>query len=157
MSDCGIHTTDGTVVNLDTLAKAPILALDIEGSGYHVGTDIPYGYSISCVPTSSYYAGIDNAFFANLIMDDSKTKIAFNAKFDRAMLKKVGIRADNWCDPMVAAHLLEAPSLSLEFLNGWFLRGKEFMTYSQLPKPLETMNMQECADFSGPHTEISIL
>ena len=157
MSDCGIHTTNGEVVSLDTLAKAPIIALDVEGSGYHIGTDLPYGYSISCVPTSSYYAGIDNAFFANLIMDDSKTKIAFNAKFDRSMLKKVGITADKWCDPMVAAHLLEAPMLSLEFLNGWFLHGKEFMTYSQLPKPLESMNMQECADFSGPHTEIAIL
>ncbi len=157
MSDCGIHTTNGEIVSLDALAEAPILALDVESSGYHIGTDIPYGYSISSVPTSSYYAGINDAFFADLIMDDSKTKIAFNAKFDRSMLKKVGIPADNWCDPMVAAHLLEAPMLSLEFLNGWFLQGKEFMTYSQLPKPLESMNMQECAVFSGPHTEIAIL
>ena len=157
MSDCAIHTTDGTVVDLEMLANAPVLALDIEGSGYYIGTDIPYGYSISSVPTSSYYASMHDAFFANLIKDDSKTKIAFNAKFDRSMLKKAGIVADNWCDPMIAAHLLEAPMLSLEFLNGWYLHGDKYMTYSELPKPLECMTMQECADFSGPHTEITIL
>ncbi len=157
MSDCAIHSTNGAVVSLETLANASILALDVEGSGVHAGIDIPYGYSISSVPTSSYYASIQNAFFANLIRDDSKCKIAFNAKFDRTMLKKAGIVADNWCDPMIAAHLLEAPMLSLEFLNGWYLHGEPFTTYTELPKPLECLTLQECANFSGPHTETTIL
>ncbi len=157
MGDYATHTRNGTLVDLETLANSPTLALDVEGSGYHTGTDIPYGYSISSVPTSSYYASMHDAFFADLIRDDSKVKIAFNAKYDRSMLKKAGVVADNWCDPMIAAHLLEAPMLSLEFLNGWYLNGERFTTYTQLPKPLECMTIQECADFSGPHTEITIL
>ena len=155
MSDYAVHTTDGTLVDLKTLANSSFLALDVEGSGTHAGIDIPYGYSISSVPTSSYYASIQDAFFADLIRDDSKIKLAFNAKFDRTMLKKAGITADNWCDPMVAAHLLEDQSLSLEALCGLYLH-KDILPFSRLAKLLESMTIQEMADFSGPHTESTI-
>ncbi len=157
MSDCAIHTTNGITVSLETLANSSILALDVEGSGVHTGRDIPYGYSITTEPDSSFYASIHDAFFADLVMDDARVKLAHNAKFDRSMLKKAGITADNWYCTMVAAHLLEAPMLSLEFLNGWYLNRDNLTTYSDLPKPLETMNMQECADFSGPHSEATVL
>ena len=149
---CSTHSVDGSLVSLETLASSPFLALDVEASGLSAGIDIPYGYSITSVPTSSYYASMDDAFFPNLIADDSKMKIAHNAKYDRTMLKKRGIIADNWCDPMIAAHLLEAPMLSLQFLLGWYLN-ENVVSFEELKKPLLSMTLQECADFSGPHSE----
>jgi len=155
VSECGVHTTDGAPVVLGMLANSQILAFDIEGSGYHIGTDRPYGYSITCDPTSSYYASMHDAFFAGLLADESKLKVAYNAKYDRSMLKKIGITIDNLCDPMIAAHLLEWQSLSLETMVGLYLN-KNIVTFSDLKKPLECMTMQECAEFSGPHSESTL-
>ena len=96
-----------------------------------------------------------DAFFPNLLADESKLKIAHNAKYDRSMLKKAGITIDNLCDPMIAAHLLEYQSLSLEILTGLFLN-RDIVPFTRLEKPLEHMTMQEMADFSGPHAESTL-
>lgn len=152
MGDYAAHTTDGIMATLEQFVSAPVLAFDVEGSGFHIGTDVPYGFSIACGPNSSYYASIHDAFFLSLLADESKLKIAHNAKYDRSMLKKIGITIDNLCDPMIAAHLLEAPMLSLQFLSGWYMN-KDIVAFNELTKPLECMTMQECADFSGPHAE----
>ncbi len=155
MSDYATHSTNGALVDLETLANSPILALDTEGSGYHIGTDRPYGFSVTSVPTSAYYASMHDSFFSSLIADDSKLKVAHNAKYDRSMLKKAGTIADNWCDPMIAAHLLEWQSLSLEILVGFYLN-KDIVSFARLEKPLECMTMQEMADYSCPHSESTL-
>jgi len=68
------------------------------------------------------------------------------------MLKKAGVVADNWCDPMIAAHLLEDVSLSLQILVGMYLH-EDIVAFGQLKKPLECMAIQELADYSCPHSE----
>lgn len=155
MNGYSSHSTDGTLVDLETLANSSMLAFDVESSGYHVGKDIPYGFSIACEPTNSYYASMHDAFFTSLLADESKLKIAFNAKYDRSMMKKAGITIDNLCDPMIAAHLLEWQSLSLQVLVGLYLH-KDIVAFSQLEEPLEHMTMQEMANFAGPHAESTL-
>lgn len=155
MSGYATHSVNGPLVDLETLANSPILAFDVESSGYHIGTDVPYGFSVACEPTSSYYASIHDAFFTSLLADESKLKIAFNAKHDRGMLKKIGITVDNLCDPMIAAHLLENYALSLQYLAGVYLH-RDIVDFVQLEKPLEYMTTQELADYSGPHSESAL-
>ena len=115
MSDIGIHKGSNGCISLDEIADAPVVAMDIEASGTHLDRDIPYGYSITCRDDSSYFTGMHDSFFSDIVTDENRGVIAHNAKYERSMLKKKGIIRDEWIDTMIAAHLLEYPELSLEF------------------------------------------
>ena len=152
MNGYATHSTNGSLIDLETLANSPILSFDVESSGFRVGTDVPYGYSITSDPHSAYYTGIHDSLFGSLLADESKLKVAHNAKYDRAMLKKAGITVNNLCDPMIAAHLLEWQSLSLHILCGSILH-EDVVSFDQLSKPLEAMSAQELANYTCPHAE----
>lgn len=155
MNGYATHVKKGELVSIETLANSPALAFDVEGSGFHVGTDRPYGYSITDNSDSAYYASVHDSLFRELLADETKVKFAHNAKYDRAMLAKAGLVIDNLGDPMIAAHLLEYPSLSLQDLTRSVFR-EEIVSFKQLTKPLEVMTDQELADYSCPHSEMTV-
>lgn len=135
----------------DRMLNSPTLAFDIEASGYHVGTDVPYGFSVTDSPEYGYYASIDDKRFLDLLANEKVLKIAHNAKYDRAMLAKVGVIINNLCDPMIAAHLLEYESLSLAILAGLFLN-INLKTFPELGKPANEISMIEWSLYSCPQS-----
>ena len=141
---------DAAASEFTRLANSHTLAFDIEASGIDIVDDKPYGFSITHAPDRSFYASADNDAFLNLLASPETLLIAHNAKYDRAMLMKMGITADNLCDTMIAAHLLEHEMLSLKDLV-MILLGRSITSFDQLEKPLEDMSFKEQAEYSCPH------
>ncbi len=144
-------SNDGTDGVLQDLASAPVLAFDTEGTGVSIGTSMPLGFSLAYKDTGAYYIDIRNEFFRYLLADEKKLKLAYNAKFDRSMMKKVGVRIDNLCDPLIAAHLLEWESLSLESQAAIHC-GVQVPVYRELGKTIHELSLQEVAEYSCPHS-----
>jgi len=134
---------------LNNLTNASILGYDIEASGYHVGTDIPYGFSITDSPDYGAYASIDDKRFLGLLANENVTKIMYNAKYDRSMLAKAGVTVNNLCDPMIAAHLLEYDKLALHIVAGQVL-GVDLQQFKDFDKPVNEITMKEWAEYSCP-------
>ena len=153
MRDFVYASNDGTTGDLSDLASAPLLAFDTEGTGVSIGTSMPLGFSLAYRDTGAYYVDIRNEFFKYLLADEKRPKLAYNAKFDRSMMKKVGVRIDNLCDPMIAAHLLEWESLSLESQAAIYC-GVQVPTFKELGKPIHTLSLGEAAQYSCPHSAI---
>lgn len=137
--------------DLGHLLNSGVLAFDVESTGLKVHKDEPIGVSLASKDDCAFYTVPYDHLIAPLLADDSKLKIAFNAKFDHSMMKKAGIEVNNLCDPMIAAHLLEETELSLFFLVAKYLE-TIIRTYADLDKPLTEMTMQEQAEYSGPHS-----
>lgn len=151
MLDFGYVSSDGSSPDIDELMASPILAFDVEGSGLNMGRDVPYGFSLAHKGTNAYYALMTHRPFMDLLADESRLKVAHNAKYDRSMLKKVGIEVNNLFCTMIAAYLIEEFYISLSALNDKYL-GIYMTSYPQLPKPLTAMTLYEMAQFSGPHS-----
>lgn len=147
---------NGSSESLQLLANAKTLAFDIEGSGVNVGTSVPYGYSLAYEPNSAYYVDIGDQHFKDLLADESKLKIPFNAAYDRSMLKKAGVTIDNMCDPMIAAHLLGDSELSLKALALKYL-GLNVVSFRELGRNIADMNMGELLEYSGPHSMAALM
>ncbi len=147
---------NGSLEDPHKLANANILAFDIEGSGVNIGTSVPYGYSLAYEPNSAYYVSIDDQQFKDLLADESKLKIPFNAAYDRSMLKKAGVTIDNICDPMIAAHLLNNTELSLKALALKYLN-LNIVSFKELGKDIADMSLQELLDYSGPHSMVALM
>ncbi len=149
----GIYATytDDKPFDFSELMAATTLAFDIEGSGVSVGRDYPIGFSMAHNSTNGCYRPIDDTEFKSILGDETKLKIAFNAKYDRSMMVKAGLVLDNLADPMIAAHLLEMQNLSLkEVLHS--VTGINVKSFSQLSKMIVDMSMEELADYSIPHS-----
>lgn len=150
--DFGYVSYSGTKPQLKMLANSKMLAVDAETTGLNMATDNLVCYSITESEDHAYMVSQDNRFFANMLADETKCKLGHNMKFDRAMFKKKGITFNNVCDTMVAAHLLEYPSLSLDYL----LKTKYFdtmkhRTYLEYPYPLEYSTPQQLAEHFSSH------
>ncbi len=141
---------DAAASEFTRLANAHTLAFDIEASGVDIIDDIPYGFSITHRPDQSFYASADNDIFIELLADPSRLLIAHNAKYDRAMAIKLGVIADNLCDTMIAAHLLEDVGLSLKELV-FFHLGRRITSFDELTKPFNDMTFEEQAQYSCAH------
>jgi len=146
-------SNDGTTGDMADLGSAPVLAFDTETSSTNIGTAMPFGYSLAYKDSGAYYVDVRNDFFKYLLADEKKPKLAYSAKFDRSMMKKVGVRIDNLCDPMIAAHLLEWESLSLEAQAGMYCN-VHVPTYKELGKDIKDLTFQEAAEYSCPHSAI---
>ena len=147
---------NGSSENPELLANANILSFDIEGSGVNIGTSVPYGYSLAYEPNSAYYVDIGDQHFKDLLADESKLKIPFNAAYDRSMLKKAGVTIDNMCDPMIAAHLLNDTELSLKALSLKYL-GLNVVSFKELGRNIVDMSMDELLEYSGPHSMAALM
>ncbi len=147
---------NGSSENPILLANANTLAFDIEGSGVNIGTSVPYGYSLAYEPNSAYYVSIDDQQFKDLLADESKLKIPFNAAYDRSMLKKAGVTIDNLCDPMIAAHLLNNTELSLKALTLKYL-GLNIVSFKELNRDIADMSLPELLEYSGPHSMAALM
>ena len=142
---------NGSPEDSNALSNAKMLAFDIEGSGVNIGTSVPYGFSLAYEPGSAYYIHIDDQHFKDLLADESKLKIPFNAAYDRSMLKKAGVTIDNLCDPMIAAHLLGDSELSLKALALKYLN-LNIVSFKELGRNIADMSLPELLDYSGPHS-----
>jgi len=71
---------NGLPENREFLENTETLALDVEGSGTHIGTSTLYGFSVACEPSGACYADINSQYFRNLLSDPNKLYIAHNAK-----------------------------------------------------------------------------
>lgn len=149
MSYVAWYKTGQEVIPPERMLSSIMLAYDIEASGFHVGTDTPYGFSITDSPDYGYYASIDDKRFLDLLANERVLKIAHNAKYDRAMLAKAGTIINNLCCTMVAAHLLEDETLALNILVGQYL-GIDLQTFTDLGKPASEISMNEWAKYSCP-------
>jgi len=155
MLDFGYVSSDSSPPDIDELMASPILAFDVEGSGLNMGKDVPYGFSLAHKGTDAYYALMTHRPFLDLLADESKLKVAHNAKYDRSMMKKAGIEINNLFCTMIAAYLIEEPFLSLKVLDSKYLN-IYMATYPELPKPPTAMTLHEMALFSGPHSVIAL-
>lgn len=142
----------GEQLSPDVLQDSKILAFDVESTGTSVYLDSPVGLSITNSPEYAFYADINDTRFTSLLANESILKVAHNAKFDRSMLKKVGIIVNNLCDTMIAAHLLEYGELSLKFLVGHLLH-KEVVSFEELRHPIIEIPVYERALYSCPHSQ----
>lgn len=158
MLDFGYVCTDGLQPNLDELVNASVLTFDTETSGVNAAKDIPYGFSLASNPNSAYYSYMSNRFFMDLLADESKLKVAHNAKFDRSMFKKYGVTVNNLCCTMIAAHLLEENRLSLEVLLKRFIKGYDLdiKFFKDFDKPIQHATLQEMANHFGPHSAATL-
>lgn len=138
------------------LAKARLVAFDVEATGLHMGTSVPYGFSLACSPNGAYFACTDNQYLRAVLASSSKLKIAHNAPYDRSMMKKAGLVIDNLCDTMVAAHLLGEVRLSLKALALKRL-GLNVVSFSELGKSFEEMSLEELLEYSGPHSMAALM
>lgn len=138
------------------LAKARLVAFDVEASGLHMGTSVPYGFSLACSPSSAYYADIGNQYLRAVLANPSRLKIAHNAPYDRSMMKKAGLVIDDLCDTMVAAHLLGEARLSLKALALKRL-GLNIVSYPELGKTFDQMSLDEMLEYSGPHSMAALM
>ena len=150
MLDFGYASFDQSQPDLEQLMTANPISVDIESSGISIISDVPYGYSLTNNVNSAYFVWMHNGFFADLLTNEDTLKIAHNAKFERSMLKRSNIIANNWCDTIIAAHLIEEKELSLEYL---LLGRTNFMhkTYSQYPYPIPMSSLNELVLFFGTH------
>ena len=142
----------GTPPTYSELESSSMLAFDIESTGTNIGASIPLGLSLACGKGGAVYVPIDHPY-KQLLANEGVLKLAHNASFDRAMLKKAGVEANNICCTMVAAHMLEDTSLSL-FMQAATRLHKKVLRYEDLAKPINEMSTQELADYSGPHSAI---
>jgi len=147
---------NGSPEDSRALANAKMLAFDIEGSGVNIGTSMPYGFSLAYEPNSAYYVHIDDQHFKDLLADESRLKVPFNAAYDRSMLKKAGVTIDNLCDPMIAAHLLNNTELSLKALALKYL-DLNVISYKELGRDIADMSLSELLDYSGPHSMVALM
>lgn len=142
---------DGSKGDLDELMAARVLAFDVEATGVHMARSQPLGFSLAYKPTGAYYTMIDNDLFKQVLADDKRLKLAHNAKYDRSMMKKVGVRVDNLCDPMIGAHLLGLESLSLQIVAGYY-GWVNVTTFRELGKPIHKLSLAEVGEYSCPHS-----
>ena len=145
MAEWIFGTTDGSTSDLGSLVSAPVLAFDVESNGKDLGTSIPLGWSLACAQTSGYYTSSEDQFSRSLLAMN-KLFVAHNAPFDRSMAKKAGVIVDNLADTMVAAHLLEKPSLALRSLSANTVR-----SFTELEHGFAGMSVKDIGDYSIPH------
>jgi len=138
-------STDGSEPDLGSLFKAPTLAFDAESNGKDLGSSIPLGFSLACSPDNGYYAPTEERYFKSLLAMN-KLFIAHNAPFDRSMAKKSGVVVDNIADTMVAAHLLEKPSLALKNLSPITVK-----SFTELEHGFANMSIRDIGQYSCPH------
>jgi len=152
--DFGYVSTDGSLPDLEDLASANVIAFDTETSGTNIATDIPYGFSLSTDPTAAYYTSMSNRMLMDVVANEHTLKVAHNAKFDRAMLKKYGIEVNNLACTMVAAHLLEESGLSLEVLLKRYLKGYDMDVkfFKDFHGDIAHTSLQDMAAHFGPHS-----
>lgn len=138
---------------IDELVAAPVLAFDVETTGVDIGISYPLGFSLAYKPKGAYYTDARNEFFKAVLASETRLKIAHNAKFDRSMVKKLGLRMDNLCCTMIAAHLLELESLSLQTVAGLYAR-ESVPVFRELSKPVQELSLTEAAQYSCPHSAV---
>ena len=155
MNNYAFVSMNGSKENLAGLVQSDVLAFDVEATGLNVGTAVPIGFSLANMPNAGYYTDINNDFFRQLLADKDRLYIAFNARYDRSMMKKAGVVIDNLCDPMIAAHLLEEAKVSLKALVSEYF-DVDLVAYQDLGKSLTSMNMDEITKYSAPHSFILI-
>lgn len=156
MNDYLFASTNSSLEDPVALAKAQLVAFDIEGSGTNLGTSIPYGFSLAYNPSGAYYASIGNQYLKAVLANPNRLKIAHNASYDRSMMKKGGLIIDNLCDTMIAAHLLGEPMLSLKALALKKL-GLNVVSFSELGKKFDQMSLDEMLEYSGPHSMAALM
>ena len=152
MNEYGYHTTTDALPDVTSL-RAP-LAFDIEATGTDIVRDNPLGVSVVTDHSSAYWFPIDSSMLKSLGTD---LTIGHNLKYDRSMLKKAGIEvSDKLIDTLIAAHLLGKFSLDLKSLAFGEL-GVHLITYTDIGKSFEGMNLNDMAEFSGAHSMASLL
>ena len=134
----------------DSLLNADMLAFDIEGSGVHTYKSWPYGFSLAPNQDSAYYAPIENEYFRFLLANPDRLYLGHNVKFDRSMMKKMGVVIDNVACTMVAAHLCLRGELSLESLSLLYLNNR-IKKFTDLEKHITQMTYDELALHFGSH------
>jgi DNA polymerase-1 len=154
MSNFLYWSKNGEAFDFADLFSAKTLSFDVEASGLHMGKDYPVSISVACSDKGGYVTPITDTVFRALLADESRQKIAFNAKYDRSMLKKSGLIIDNLCDPMIAAHLLENPMLNLRYIAGTYLGGTRVPVFEELSGKITNMSLEELAMYSGPHSAL---
>lgn len=137
-------------MDINDLFNKDMISFDVESTGVHMRTDVPLGFGVASSQSEGFYVPVEDQYYCQLLNDPTKTYIAFNAKFDRAMMKKAGVIIDNLCDPMIAAHLCEENGLSLA---GLILNktGRTIRQFSELTKPLQAMSYEELTEYAGRH------
>lgn len=150
MPDYAFYSTDGSGPDFGVLVDAPALAFDVEATGINMGVNMPYGFSTACETNRGYYASVDNEFFRRLLSDETKLKVAHNAKYDRSMLKKAGLEINNLYCTMIAAHLLEFDFLALKSIMEYPFHEK-IVSYEDLPNGFLGFTPQDMANFTCPH------
>jgi DNA polymerase-1 len=138
-------TTNGSKPDQGSLIEAPVLSFDVESNGKDIGSSVPLGWSLANCSTSGYYAPSEDQFSKNLLAMD-KLVIAHNAPFDRSMAKKAGVVIDNMACTMVAAHLLEKPSLALKNLTPLHVK-----SFAELEHGFANMSITDIGKYSCPH------
>lgn len=156
MGDYAFASKDGSPEDLEALFGAPILAFDVESTGVHMRSDVPIGFSVTHSPNSAYYASIDNVYFRELLANPNTLYISHNSKFDRSMMRRVGVQVNKVCDTMIAAHLCEEVDLSLEFLIG-HKAGRSIPTFGDIRRPLIDLSLHEMLDYSGSHSRAALI
>ncbi len=117
-----------------------------------MGKDYPVGFSLAYSSAGAFYRPIEDVEFKSILADETRLKIAHNAKYDRNMIKKAGVVIDNLCDPMIAAHLVPGTwELSLRSTLSQYI-DKRIADYSQLSKKITDMTLEELTLYSGPHS-----
>lgn len=140
----------GTEPDVDSLHTASTLAFDVEASGVHVAADDPIGVSFAASPRSGYYFPWGHERLPwRALENPSVLKVAHNAVYDRSMLKKHGILANNFADTLVAAHLLWEQHLNLKHLSFQHL-GIQIPTFSEIGGL--AASVEEMGNMSGQHS-----
>lgn len=144
---------DGTEPDVDSLHTASTLAFDVEASGVHVAVDDPIGVSFAVDSNSGYYFPWGHERFPwQQLENPDVLKVAHNAVYDRSMLKKQGILANNFADTLVAAHMLWEQHLNLKHLSFQRL-GKQIPTFSEIGGLNATV--EETGTMSGQHAMVT--
>jgi len=152
MVEYAFYSVDGSEPDFDSLINASALAFDVEATGINLGVNMPYGFSVGCDINKAYYASADHPWFRAVLGDESKLKVAHNAKFDRSMMKKAGFEINNLYCTMIAAHLLELDYLSLKTIMELPPYKTEIVAFGDLPNGFRDFTVQDMANFTCPHT-----
>ena len=141
---------DGVEPDFDSLNTADLMAFDVESSGLHPATHDFIGVSFAVNTSSGYYFQCgDERFPWQQLENPNVLKVAHNAAFDRLMLKKQGILANNFADTLIAAHMLWDEHLSLKHLSLQHL-GIVIPTFSEIGGLSATL--QQMGTMSAKHS-----
>ncbi len=130
------------VAAIDNLFGRDLLSFDVESSGTHTRKDVPFGFTISGGADKSFWVNADDRYYINLLNDPNATYITHNGKFDRTMVKKLGVTVENFCDTMIAAHLMEDSPLNLNDLI-FMKTGRNIKEFTDLTTHMLMMNDEE--------------